>query len=86
MAEALVANLAVAFDRIDHFVAVQSPLPAGDPASLLCLWEAVGVGAPERALLLERTREVASPGQLGGVALGVLIGLFAMQDAETPAW
>ena len=79
MPGALAHGLVQAFDRIDDFVTVQGPLSARDLGPVLCLWEAVGVSDDERAVLGERINELASAGQAGGLALGVLIGLFATQ-------
>ena len=79
MPGALVQSLGLAFDRVDDFVSVQSPLSNEDLGSVLCLWEAAGVGDDERAVLGQRIRELAGSEQAGGLALGVLIGLFATQ-------
>jgi hypothetical protein len=72
-------GLRQAFERIDDFVAVQSPLSSQDLDPILCLWEAAGIGNDDRALLADRVRELAGREHTGGVALGVLIGLFATQ-------
>ena len=79
MADALAAGLELAFDRIDDFVTVQSPLSRENLGPVLCLWEAAGVSDDERALLGQRIRQLANVEQTGGVALGVLIGLLATQ-------
>jgi hypothetical protein len=68
-----------AFDRIEDFVALQRPLSRHDLDPVLCLWEAAGVGAHERALLAERVPGLAGPEHAGGVVLGVLIGLVASE-------
>ena len=82
MPGALVQSLGLAFDRVDDFVSVQSPLSSGDLGPVLCLWEAAGVSDDERAVLGQRIRELAGSEQVGGLALGVLIGLFATQLAS----
>jgi hypothetical protein len=79
MGGALAESLGLAFDRIDDFVAVQSPLSTHDLGPVMCLWEAAGVGDRERALLVDRIRRLARTEHSGDVALGVLIGLLAGQ-------
>ena len=79
MPDALAAGLELAFDRIDDFVTVQCPLSRENLGPVLCLWEAAGVSDDERAVLGQRIRQLASSEQAGGLALGVLIGLFATQ-------
>jgi len=81
MPDALAAGLEFAFDRIDDFVTVQSPLSRENLGPVLCLWEAAGVSDYERAVLAQRIRELASCEQAGGLALGVLIGLLATQHS-----
>ena len=82
MPGALAESLELAFDRIDDFVAVQSPLSSENLGPVLCLWEAAGVSDDERAVLGQRIRELAGSEQAGGLALGVLIGLLATQLAS----
>jgi hypothetical protein len=79
MRRALTESLGLAFDRIDDFVAVQSPLSTHDLGPIMCLWEAAGVGDRERALLGDRIRQLARTDHRGDVALGVLIGLLAAE-------
>ena len=81
MPDALATGLELAFDRIDDFVTVQSPLSRENLGPVLCLWEAAGVSDDERAALGRRIRQLASSEQAGGLALGVLIGLLATQHS-----
>ncbi len=71
-----------AFDRIDLFLAVQGPSPTLE--AVLALQEAVGVDDGARAVVDARLSALAAAGHLlapGSVLLGVLVGLFAAQDA-----
>jgi len=71
-----------AFDVIDDFVTVQSPLCLQNLGPVMCLWEAAGVSDDQRAILGQRIRDLASAEQAGGLALGVLIGLLATQPSS----
>jgi hypothetical protein len=75
-------DLASAFDRIDAFLAVQGPSPAGD--AVLALEQAVGVDAVSRALIRARVAALAEAGHgaaAGSVLLGILVGLFAAESS-----
>jgi hypothetical protein len=73
-------SLAIAFDRLDDFAAVQgSPLSTD---AVLLLQESVGIADPERRLILERLASLQPPGRptpAGAVLLGILIGLSAAE-------
>jgi hypothetical protein len=74
-------RLATAFDRIDDFLAVQSPGLTLD--AVLRLQEAVGIDDHARALIGERLATLEQRGQraaVGSLLLGLLIGLFAGAD------
>ena len=71
-----------AFDVINDFVSVQSPLSVQNLGPVMCLWEAAGVSDKQRAILGERIRDLASAEHAGGLALGVLIGLIATQPSS----
>jgi hypothetical protein len=71
-----------AFDRIDAFVAVQGPAFGSD--AVLALQEAVGIDDEARAVIRDRVAALAGAGHgtaAGSVLLGVLVGLFAANDA-----
>ena len=78
-------QLDAAFDRIDAFLAVQTPGPTLDAVNLL--QEAVGVDADARAIVRERVAALASGAHAptaGAVLLGILVGLFAAdEDGES---
>jgi hypothetical protein len=76
MLEGVAAQLGVAFDRIEDFLAVQAPLSTADLGPVRCLQEAVGIGEQERILLAERIPRIASDDHASAV---VLLGLFAQQ-------
>ena len=74
-------DLASAFDRIDAFLAVQGPSPAGD--AVLALEEAVGVDADSRAVVRARVAALAEAGHgaaAASVLLGIIVGLFAAES------
>jgi hypothetical protein len=71
-----------AFDRIDDFLAVQSPVLSRD--AVLALQAAVGVDDESRAVIRERVAALAESGHglaAGSVLLGILVGLFAADGA-----
>jgi hypothetical protein len=75
------ARLATAFDRIDDFLAVQTPGLTLD--AVLRLQEAVGIDDRSRALIGERIAALEQRGQCaaaGSLVLGLLVGLFAGTD------
>ncbi len=72
-------TLGRAFDRLDAFCAVQ-----GDHLSLeavTLLQEAVGIDDDARRLLVERLARLAAGAPPGAVLLGLLLGLFAADEA-----
>jgi hypothetical protein len=74
-------RLATAFDRIDDFLAVQTPGLTLD--AVLRLQEAVGIDDRSRALIGERIAALEQRGQCaaaGSLVLGLLVGLFAGTD------
>ena len=74
-------QLDAAFDRIDAFLAVQSPGLTIDAVNLL--QEAVGVDADARAIVRERVAALAAGPHAptaGAVLLGILVGLFAADE------
>jgi hypothetical protein len=75
-------DLASAFDRIDAFLAVQGPSPAGD--AVLALEAAVGVDADSRAVVRARVAALTDAGHgaaAASVLLGILVGLFAAESS-----
>jgi hypothetical protein len=75
-------QLGQAFDRIDRFLAVQGHAPTLD--AVLALQQAVGVDDAARAVIDARVSALAAAGHgaaPGSVLLGVLVGLFAVQEA-----
>ena len=71
-------HLATAFDRIDDFLAVQTPGLTLD--AVLRLQEAVGIDDHARTLIGERISALEQRGQCaaaGSLVLGLLVGLFA---------
>ena len=75
-------GLVEAFDRIDAFLSVQGP--AMDRDAVLALQAAVGLDAESRAVIRARVEALKDSGH--GVAtasllLGILVGLFAAEDA-----
>lgn len=76
----LVENLSAAFNRLDHFVAVQGPQLTAESVELL--QAAAGINECERRVIAERVLALEQPGKpahSGAVLLGVLVGLFAAQ-------
>jgi hypothetical protein len=76
-------RLAAAFDRIDDFLAVQTPGLTLD--AVLRLQEAVGIDDHARALIGERIAALEQRGQCaaaGSLVLGLLLGLFAGTDHD----
>src|SRR3954451_17074626 len=75
-----------AFDRLDDFVAVQT---AGGLELTLqaveLLQQAVGVDADCRSVIATRAPSLGTDVHAGAVLLGVLVGLFAIQERELGA-
>ena len=75
-------GLVEAFDRIDDFLAVQGP--ALDREAVLALQAAVGVDEESRAVIRARVAALEGSGHgvaTGSLLLGILVGLFAAEDA-----
>jgi hypothetical protein len=75
------ARLDAAFDRIDDFLAVQSPDVSADAVTLL--QEAVGVDDDARDRIRNRIQALeraGHPTSAGSVLLGILVGLFARDE------
>jgi hypothetical protein len=72
------ARIDAAFDRIDDFLAVQTPGLTLE--AVLCLWEAVGVDDDARERIAARLRALEATGRCsaaGPLLLGLVVGLFA---------
>jgi hypothetical protein len=79
-------RIATAFDRIDDFLAVQTPGLTLDAVKLL--QEAVGVDDDTRAIIRDRVDALEAAGHptaVGSVLLGILVGLFAAGEPAEPA-
>jgi hypothetical protein len=74
-------RLSEAFDRLDDFVAVQQG--GGITVEAVELLQlAAGIEDAERSLIRDRVAALATNPQAGPVLLGILVGLFAAEDAE----
>jgi hypothetical protein len=74
--------LVEAFDRIDDFLTVQGL--ALDRDAVLALQAAVGVDEESRAVIRARVEALRDSGHgvaTGSLLLGILVGLFAAEDA-----
>ena len=76
--------LHLAFDRIDAFLAVQSPLSREDLGPILRLQAAAGVEEPERVAVRDRLGRLGWEDRGGAVLLGLLLGRFAAQFEGGP--
>src|SRR3954468_11062007 len=75
--------LSRAFDRLDDFVAVQTAHGGRLTAEAVdLLQEAVGVDDVARRLIADRVPPLAKDASVGAVLLGILVGLFAGEEAR----
>ena len=75
--------LARAFDRLDAFVAVQTANGGRITVEAVdLLQEAVGIDVERRSVIAERVPKIGKDVSAGAVLLGILVGLFAVQEGE----
>ena len=73
------ASLHAAFDRVDDFLAVQSPLSVEDLGPITAFQEAAGIEPEHLVALRDRVAELGYDDRAAAILLGLLVGLFAAQ-------